>query len=79
VAVGVGVSLGECVGVALAVSDGLGLRVAEGLGAKRVAEGKGSWIVLGAQAAKIPIKMSTLKALFSMPALYQPYQSTIFA
>ena len=79
VGLGVGVSLGGSVAVALAVADRLGLRVAVALGGKRVAEGSGIWVDTGAQAVKNTVKMSTIGALFSMSALYQPSKSANFA
>ena len=78
-AVAVGVLLAVSVGVVVAVGDGLGVLVAVGLGRSEVTVGIGSEVGLGAQAAKNEVKMSAKKALFSMPALYQPSQSTDFA
>ena len=73
-----GVSLAVSVGVVVAVGDGLGLLVAVGLGRREVTVGKGSEVGFGAQAAKRAVKTSAKKALFSMPALYQPSQSADF-
>lgn len=78
-AVAVGVSVAVSVGDVVAVGDGLGLLVAVGLGRSEVTVGKGSEVGLGAQAAKRAVKMSAKKALFSMPALYQPRQAADFA
>ena len=78
-AVSVGVLLAVSVGDVVAVGHRLGLLVAVGLDRRDVAVGKGSEAGLGAQAAKRAVKMSAKKALFSMPALYQPRQAADFA